>query len=203
MAVINLKTRSIQIKIVYYGPALSGKTANLRSISDRCGGRVQSQLVGLKTSEDHSVFFDFLTLTLPGINGFELQVRLYTVPGHDRYNETRKLILKGADGVVFVADASAMRKSNILSLKNLGTNLLDHKKNIARIPLVFQFNKYDLANKGTLLLPPATLWSDLNRPYRRPWFVASASKGPGVVATLKKIVVMTVDAVQKKYGEVR
>jgi hypothetical protein len=204
MAVINLKTRTIQIKIVYYGPALSGKSLSLKSIGK--GGdksRVLSQLVSLKTREDHSVFFDFLTLVLPRINGFDLHVRLYSVPGHDLYNETRKLILRGVDGVVFVADASAMRKSNILSLKNLGTNLREHKKDIARIPLVFQFNKYDLAANGALLLPPATLWSDLNRPLRRPCFVTSALRGRGVVAALKKIVVMTLDAVQKKYDEVR
>ena len=203
MAVINLKTRVIQIKIVYYGPARSGKTASLRLIADRCRERDRSRWVDLKTGEDHSVFFEFLTLTLPGVNGFDLHVRLYTVPGQDRFNETRKLVLKGADGIVFVADASAMRKNNILSMKNLGTNLLWHGKDIARVPLVFQFNKYDLADEGMLLLPPATLWSDLNRAYRRPCFVSSASKGRGVTTALKKIVVLTAHAVQKKFGEVR
>jgi signal recognition particle receptor subunit beta len=151
---------------------------------------------------DPTIFLDFLPITITGIDGFALKVRIYTVPGDELYNETRKTILRGVDGIVFVADASAMRKANILSLKNLQSNLLTYRKNLVRIPLVFQFNKYDLEEQGALLLPPTTLLNDLNSPYRKPYFVASALKGRNVVATLKKIITLTMDTLEKRYREV-
>jgi len=202
MAFINLRTFEIQIKIVYYGPAQSGKTANLRYIYATYQNALSSKLLTVSAGGDHTVFLDFLPITITGIDGFTLKVRIYTVPGNDLYDETRKTILKGVDGIVFVADASAMRKANILSLKNLQSNLILYRKDLAQIPLVFQFNKYDLEEEGALLLPPTTLLNDLNSPYRKPYFVANALKGKNVVATLKKIITMTVDAVEKRYREV-
>jgi signal recognition particle receptor subunit beta len=203
MAFINLRTREIQIKIVYYGPAQSGKTANLRYLYTTYRDVLLSKLLTVSAGGDPTIFLDFLPITLTDIDGFSLKVRIYTVPGHELYNETRKIVLKGVDGIVFVADASAMRKANILSLKNLQSNLLMYRKNLVRIPLVFQFNKYDLEEQGALLLPPTTLLNDLNSQFRKPYFVASALRGQNVVATLKKIITMTVDAVEKKYREVR
>lgn len=202
MAFINLRTREIQIKIVYCGPAQSGKTANLRYLYHKHKNSLPSKLLTVTAGGDRTIFFDFLPFTLSAINGFDLKVRLYTVPGHDLYEETRKTILKGVDGIVFVADASAMRKANILALKDLQSNLAFHGKSLARIPLVFQFNKYDLAEQGVLHLPHTTLLNDLNSSYRKPYFVASALKGKNVVATLKKIITMTVDAVETRYREV-
>jgi small GTP-binding protein len=202
MAFINLRTREIQIKIVYCGPPQAGKTANLRYLYHKHKNSFPSKLLTVTAGGDRTVFFDFLPFTLTAVNGVDLKVRLYTVPGHDRYEETRKTILKGVDGIVFVADASAMRKTNILSLKNLQSNLAAHGKSLARIPLVFQFNKYDLSEQGALLLPHTTLLNDLNSSYRKPYFVASALKGKNVTATLKKIITMSVDAVEKRYREV-
>lgn len=202
MAFINLRTHEIQIKIVYYGPAHSGKTANLRYIYTTYAGALPSKLLTVSAGGDHTVLLDFLPITVTDIDGFSLKVRIYTVPGHELYDETRKTVLRGVDGIVFVADASAMRKANILSLKNLQSNLMIYRKDLARIPLVFQFNKYDLEEQGALLLPRATLLNDLNSQYRKPYFVASALKGKNVVATLKKIITMTTDAVEKRYREV-
>jgi small GTP-binding protein len=202
MAFINLRTLEIQIKIVYYGPPQSGKTANLRYIYATYPDALPSKLLTVSAGGDHTVFLDFLPITVTGIDGFTLKIRIYTVPGHERYDETRKTVLRGVDGIVFVADASAMRKSNILSLKNLQSNLAMYRKDLAQIPMVFQFNKYDLEEQGALLLPRTTLLSDLNSPYRKPYFVASALKGTNVVATLKKIITLSVDAVAKRYREV-
>jgi len=202
MAFINLRTLEIQIKIVYYGPAQSGKTANLRYIYATYRDALPSKLLTVSAGGDHTVFLDFLPIAVTGIDGFTLKVRIYTVPGHELYDETRKTLLRGVDGIVFVADASAMRKANILSLKNLQSNLLMYRKDLAQIPLVFQFNKYDLEEQGALLLPRTTLLNDLNSLYRKPYFMASALKGRNVVATLKKIITMTMDAVEKRYREV-
>ena len=202
MAFINLRAREIQIKIVYYGPAQSGKTANLRRIDSLYRDSLPSRLLTVAAGGERTVFLDFMAFTVPRVNGFDVKVRIYTVPGHERYHETRRTVLKGVDGVVFVADLSAMRKTNLMSLIELRSNLRAHGKDLARIPLVFQFNKCDLAESGTLLLPATTLLADLNCEYRRPYFVASARKGRNVVPTLKKIITSTMDAVEKRYREV-
>jgi GTPase SAR1 family protein len=202
MAFINLRAREIQIKIVYYGPAHSGKTANLRRIYALYRNSLQSRLLTVTAGDERTIFLDFMTFTVPRINGFDLKVRIYTVPGHEPCAEIRKTVLKGADGIVFVADLSAMRKTNIMSLIDLRSNLRSLGKDLARIPLVFQLNKCDLGERGTLLLPAATLLSDLNGEYRRPYFVASAARGKNVVSTLKKIITTTMDAVEKRYHEV-
>ena len=123
MAFINLRAREIQIKIVYYGPAHSGKTANLRRIYALYRNRLQSRLLTVTAGDERTIFLDFMTFTVPRINGFDLKVRIYTVPGHEPCAEIRKTVLKGADGIVFVADLSAMRKTNIMSLIDLRSNL--------------------------------------------------------------------------------
>lgn len=202
MAFINLRAREIQLKIVYCGPAQSGKTANLRRVYSLCRDSLQSRLLTVAAGGERTLFCDFMAFTVPGVGGFDLKVRIYTVPGHELYSEVRKTILKGTDGIVFVADLSAMRKTNVLSLIELRSNLRSLGKDLARIPLVFQLNKADLAERGSLLLPPATLLADLNGDYRRPHFLASAATGRNVAATLKKIITLTMDAIVTRYHEV-
>jgi GTPase SAR1 family protein len=202
MAFINLRAREIQVKIVYYGPAQSGKTANLRRIYSLYRDSLDSKLLTVTAGGERTLFCDFMAFTVPQVKGFDLKVRIYTVPGHEHSGEVRKAILKGTDGIVFVADLSAMRKTNMLSLIELRSHLRAHGKDLARIPLVFQLNKCDLGEGGTLLLPEPTLLGDLNREYRRPYFPASAAKGRNVVATLKAIITSTMDAIEKRYHEV-
>jgi len=194
MAFINTRNKQVQLKIVYYGPGQGGKTTNLLYLHQNFSERIKSKMVTIDTYGDRTLFFDFFPLDLGQIDGFEIKIQLYTVPGQPKYQATRKLVLNGADGIVFVADMLAsMRRKNILSLKDLYENLREHKKNIFKIPLVFQFNKVDLAEKGYPVLPRELLANDLNRhrQLKRPWFSASALNGENVVSTLKKIISMT------------
>ena len=193
MAFINIRNNQIQLKIVYYGPSQGGKTTNLLYIHKNFGGKIKSQMVVIDTYGDRTIFFDFLPFDLGQINGFNVKVQLYAVPGQTKYDATRKLVLNGVDGIVFVADMLAlMRRKNILSLKNLNENLRAYNKNIFKIPLVFQFNKVDLAQKGYPILPRELLVNDLNRQLKRPYISSSALTGENVAATLKKIITMTV-----------
>ena len=149
-------------------------------------------MVSIDTCGDRTIFFDTFPLDLGQINGFDIKIQLYTVPGQPKYDATRKLVLNGVDGIVFVADMLAsMRRKNILSLNNLYENLKTYNRNIFKIPLVFQFNKIDLSQKGYPLLPKERLASDLNRQLKRPWVIASALNGLNVAITLKKIISMT------------
>jgi len=192
MAFINTRNKQVQLKIVYYGPGQGGKTTNLLYLHKNFSERIKSKMVTIDTYGDRTLFFDFFPLNLGQIDGFEIKIQLYTVPGQPKYHATRKLVLNGADGIVFVADMLAsMRRKNILSLKDLYENLREHKKNIFKIPLVFQFNKVDLAEKGYPVLPRELLANDLNRQLKRPWISASALNGENVVSTLKKIISMT------------
>ncbi len=192
MAFINTRNKQVQLKIVYYGPGQGGKTTNLLYLHKNFSERIKSKMVTIDTYGDRTLFFDFFPLDLGQIDGFEIKIQLYTVPGQPKYHATRKLVLNGADGIVFVADMLAsMRRKNILSLKDLYENLLEHKKNIFKIPLVFQFNKVDLAEKGGPVLSQELLAQDLNRQLKRPWISASALTGENVVSTLKKIISMT------------
>ena len=148
MAFINLKSKEIKIKIVYYGPGQSGKTTNLIYIYSKFRNQIRSKMITIDTSGDRTIFFDFLPFNLGKLNGFNIMVQLYTVPGQVRYRATRELVLRGADGVVFVADMSkTKRRENIISLKDLHHNLMKYNKRILNIPLVFQFNKLDLVKK--------------------------------------------------------
>ncbi|OQX12312.1 MAG: gliding motility protein [Desulfobulbaceae bacterium A2] len=199
MSFVNLKDRVIQVKIVYYGPGRGGKTTNLEYINRRFRNQIQSEMVSLKTHGDRTLFFDFLPFNMGQINGYDLKIQLYTVPGQVKYNATRKLVLKGVDGLVFVADAQEeMRAKNIASLNQLHENLLEYKESIFRVPLVLQYNKVDLREQGVPILPISTLEYDLNSRLRVPAFEASAITGYNVPETLKKIISMSVVALQKK-----
>ncbi|PIE56952.1 MAG: gliding motility protein [Desulfobulbus propionicus] len=199
MSFINLKEKVVQIKIVYYGPGRGGKTTNLEYINRKFRKQIQSEMVSLKTHGDRTLFFDFLPFNMGQIKGYDMKIQLYTVPGQVKYNATRKLVLKGVDGIVFVADAQEhMREKNIRSLNQLHENLLSYKESIFRLPLVLQYNKIDLRNQGIPVLPTNILEKDLNSKLKVPSFEASALTGYNVASTLKKIISSTVISIQKK-----
>jgi small GTP-binding protein len=198
MAFVNLKNKEIQVKIVYYGPGRGGKTTNLEYIYKKFRNRINTEMVTVKTHGDRTLFFDFLPFDIGVINGYDVKIQLYTVPGQVKYNATRRLVLRGVDGIVFVADAMAVRREkNILSLKNLQENLSNYKKSIFKIPCVLQYNKIDLKEQGIPLLSTDVLEQDLNSQLKRPFFEASALKGTNVVMTLKKIISMTVASIKR------
>ena len=202
MAFINLRNKEIQCKIVFYGPGRSGKTTNLEYVYGRFREYIRSDMVTIKTQEDRTLFFDFLPIGLGKIRDFEIRVQLYTVPGQVVYNATRRLVLKGVDGVVFVADSLMdRRKKNIVSLNNLRENLATYKKNIFKIPLVLQYNKRDLAKENIPLIPEHVINADLNSKLNAPYYLASAVKGVNVVNTLKTIIKMTVAAIEKNISQ--
>lgn len=199
MAFVNLKNRDVQVKIVYYGPGRGGKTTNLEYVYRKFRKRIKTEMVTIKTQGDRTLFFDFLPLGLGKIKGYDIKIQLYTVPGQVKYNATRKLVLRGVDGVVFVADSMAVRrKHNILSLRNLQENLAAYNKSIFKIPLVIQYNKRDLASQGIPLLPISTLQKDLNSKLKAPALEASALEGKNVVETLKRIILLTVASLERE-----
>ena len=187
MAVVNLKKRQIECKIVYYGPARCGKTTNLEYIHKAFSQHVKGQMISIDTEGDRTLFFDFLPLELGKVKGCDVRVQLYTVPGQVRYSSTRKLVLRGADGVVFVADSLEVRREqNMLALKDLQQNLRDYNLSIFKIPLVMQFNKRDLADAHIPLMSLERMSNDLNRQLKAPAFPAAALKGSGVGKTLQE-----------------
>ena len=199
MSFINLREKIVQVKIAYYGPGRGGKTTNLEYINRKVSRQIQSEMISLKTHGDRTLFFDFLPFNMGQIKGYDLKIQLYTVPGQVKYNATRKLVLKGVDGIVFVADAQEqMREKNIRSLNQLHENLQDYKESIFRLPLVLQYNKVDLRNQGIPVLPTSVLDKDLNSKLKVPTFEASALTGYNVPETLKKIISSTVISIQKK-----
>jgi signal recognition particle receptor subunit beta len=183
MSLVNYATREITCKIVYYGPGRSGKTTNLQYIHSRVPWDRKGEMVSLATEADRTLFFDFLPINLGRISGFTTRFQLYTVPGQVYYNATRKLVLQGADGVVFVADSQKPKiDSDIESFRNLQQNLLEHGIDIRDIPVVIQYNKRDLPNVFSL----EQLEEELN--FRNvPSFPASALMGEGVFDTLRSI----------------
>ena len=198
MAFINMKNKEVQAKIVYYGPGRGGKTTNLEYIYKQFRERIPSEMVSIKTHGDRTLFFDFLPFDVGTIKGYSIRMQLYTVPGQIKYDATRRLVLKGVDAVVFVADSLAVqREQNLISLKNLQDNLAAHKKDIYTIPLILQYNKRDLENQGIPVMPVEVMENDLNDKLKVPSIPASALKGDNVVVTLKKIISMTMASFQK------
>lgn len=199
MSFINFKKKEVQVKIVYYGPGRGGKTTNLEYIYSNFKDRIKTEMVAIKTQGDRTLFFDFLPFDMGKIKGYDVKVQLYTVPGQVKYDATRELVLRGVDGVVFVADSmEARRQQNLQSLKNLQENLAIHKKSIFKIPLVLQYNKRDLAEQDIPLLSVETLEKGLNSKLKVPSFEASAVVGTNVVQTLKKIISMTMASVENQ-----
>lgn len=181
MSFINYNAKEIHCKIVYYGPSLSGKTTNLQWVYQKTTTPEKSQMVELPTDVERTLFFDFLPMDIGEIRGYKTRFHLYTVPGQVVYDASRKLILKGLDGLVFVADSQAERmEENIQSLNNLEKNLEQQGYDIRNIPLVFQYNKRDLPNA----LPLNELRNQLNR-FNAPDFEGSAREGKGVFEALK------------------
>jgi signal recognition particle receptor subunit beta len=183
MTFINYAAKEINCKIVYYGPGLGGKTTNLQYIYAKTAPEAKGKMISLATETDRTLFFDFLPLDLGTIRGFSTRFHLYTVPGQVFYDASRKLILKGVDGVVFVADSQEERmEANIESIRNLGANLADHGFDLAELPYALQFNKRDL--------PTAVRVDQMYRMLnfkREPTFEAVATTGHGVFDTLKSV----------------
>lgn len=193
MAIISFRSNEIHCKIVYYGPGRGGKTTNLVSIHKALASQVRGELLSIDTAGDRTLFFDFLPMDLGTIGKFRIKISLYTVPGQVRYNDTRKLVLKGVDGIVFVADSlEARRTSNAESFQNLENNLKEQGKSVNGVPLVMQYNKRDLDGSKVVVMPVEAMEGDLNAYKRYPSFAASALRGDGVRETFKKICVMTV-----------
>lgn len=201
MAIINLKKREVECKIVFYGPGRGGKTSNLQYIFQNSRPLMNDEMVSIKTKGDLTLFFDFVPMGVGKIKGCDVRVQLYTVPGQVRYSSTRKLVLKGVDGLVFVADSLKVRhEKNILSLKDLAINLQSYGQNIMKIPLVLQYNKRDLADEGVPLMPVEEMEKAYNQQLKVPSFAASAVTGENVNATLKTCLVLTLKSLKKEAG---
>ena len=185
MSLVNFTTREITCKIVYYGPGRSAKTTNLQYVYGRVPEDRRGRMVSLATETERTLFFDFLPLELGSISGFTTRFHLYTVPGQVYYNSTRKLVLQGADGVVFVADSQVRQlDQNIESLQNLQANLLELEEDARSMPIVFQYNKQDLPSD--LVLTPEELDQALNF-WGVPSFPSDALRGEGVFETLRAV----------------
>ncbi len=199
MASINFKKKEIECKIVYYGPGRSGKTTNLEYIFKSYKNYVAGEMISIKTEGDRTLFFDFLPIGIGMIKGFNIRVQLYTVPGQVQYKSTRKLVLKQADGIVFVADSVKVRREkNILSLKDMQANLKEYGISIYKVPLVLQYNKRDLADQGIPLMPLDQMEKELNSQLKVPSFPAIAVAGQGVGKTLKECLKLTIVSIRKQ-----
>jgi signal recognition particle receptor subunit beta len=195
MVLFNYSTRELTAKIVYYGPGICGKTTNLQFIHENLPGEVRGKMLSLATKTDRTLFFDFLPIDLGEIRGMKTRVQLYTVPGQVFYNETRKLVLKGVDGIVFVADSQeTMLGANAESFKNLEENLKAHGMKLAEIPHVIQFNKRDLPKLSGI----EDLNAALNK-FNAPFYESVATTGIGVQDTLKAIVKLVLLNLTRKY----
>jgi len=189
MVSINYSAREVCCKIVYYGPGLSGKTTNLQYVHQKVPQDTRGKLISLATEADRTLYFDFLPINIGTINGFQAKFQLYTVPGQVYYNATRKLVLRGVDGIVFVADSQPDKMDeNIESLANLEDNLVEYGYDLDTLPLVIQYNKRDLPG----ILSIEELNQKLNSRGRK-WFEASATTGNGVFGTLKMIIKLVLE----------
>ena len=194
MSFINYSAREINCKIVYYGPGLCGKTTNLIYIYKKTNPDSKGKMISLATETERTLFFDFLPLALGNIKGFKVRFHLYTVPGQVFYDASRKLILRGVDGVIFVADSQVERmEANIESIENLRKNLKDQGLNLDAMPFVIQYNKRDLPN----VVPVEELNRVLN-PRNVPNFEAVAATGKGVFDTLKELAKTVILELKKK-----
>ena len=201
MAFINKSAKEIQVKIVYYGPGLCGKTTNLLYVNQKMNAKFMGKMISIDTRGDKTLFFDFLPLSLGKIRGYNIRVQLYTVPGQVLYNESRKMVLKGVDGVVFVADSMAVQQEpNKESLMNLRENLAEDNLDLDELPLVLQFNKRDLEGSVIPILDKEVMDEDLNSMIKTPApaILASAIQGPGVFETLREISKITIKSVHHK-----
>ncbi|MBF0228752.1 MAG: GTPase domain-containing protein [Desulfamplus sp.] len=202
MAIVNLKDKTIQIKIVYYGPGRSGKTTNIEFIHNKLQQNKNQQisnLVSIDTKGDRTLFFDFFPVSLGKINGFDLKLKLYTTPGQVKYEATRRLVLKGVDGLVFVADSLTSRQdANLESFENLKSNLLYHKQSLSDVKLIFQWNKRDIDEKMIPLSPIEEMERLLNSELKVQSFPASATSGMNVLKTVNYISKETVKSVIEK-----
>jgi len=194
MTFINYSAREINIKLVYYGPGLGGKTTNLQWIYQKTDPETKGKMISLATETDRTLFFDFLPLDLGTVRGFKTRFHLYTVPGQVFYDASRKLILKGADGVVFVADSQEARmEANIEALKNLEKNLREQGYDLKSLPYALQFNKRDLPTAVSV----EEMYRLLN--YKEePTFEAVATRGMGVFETLKAVAKVVLMELKKK-----
>lgn len=183
MAIINFSTRQINCKIVYYGTGLGGKTTNLKYIHSQLSPTTRGELISLATETERTLFFDFLSLDLGTIQNFKTYFSLYTVPGQEEYNASRRLILNGVDGIIFVADSDNLRmQDNLDSLRNMIENLAEYNLTLDQVPWVLQYNKRDLSTAATLhRLETACNVRNV------PSFEAIASQGLGVFATLRAV----------------
>jgi hypothetical protein len=193
MSFINYSSREINCKIVYYGPGLCGKTTNLQYVYAKTNPEAKGKMISLATETERTLFFDFLPLSLGEIRGFKTRFHLYTVPGQVFYDASRKLILKGVDGVVFVADSQIERmEANLESVENLRVNLAEQGYNLDRVPYVVQYNKRDLPNVATV--------DELHRlinPRNVPEYQAVAPTGVGVFDTLKAVAKLVLTELKK------
>src|SRR6185503_21222659 len=191
MVQINFAQKQVNAKIVYYGPGMSGKTTNLEIVYQRAPQPNRGDLTSISTDGDRTLFFDFMPLDLGTVAGMRTCFQIYTVPGQVYYNSTRKLVLQGVDGVVFVADSSAsMVEENLESMRNLEQNLAEYGKTLAQMPLIIQYNKRDL--------PDAMTVDELNKilnPYNAPFYEAIANTGQGVFPTLKALAARVLESI--------
>ncbi len=189
MSTINFAKREISFKIVYYGPAMSGKTTNLRYIYGAIPQKVKGEFTSIATETERTLFFDFLPIELGSIKGFTIRLSLYTVPGQYIYRLTRKSVLRATDGIVFVADSQTVKEQeNIDNFKDMEENLLEFGENLESIPLIFQYNKRDLID----IVPLERLHNELNPENKYEYFTSIASIGYGVMDTLKAITKLVV-----------
>jgi hypothetical protein len=196
MVQINFALREVNCKIVYYGPGLSGKTTNLEMVHQKVPADHRGELTSIATEGDRTLFFDFMPLDLGKVAGMNTKLQLYTVPGQVYYNATRKIVLQGADGIVFVVDSQQDKmEENLESLNNLEENLKEHGVQLSKTPCVLQYNKRDLPN----ITPVEELEAKLNR-YGWPFFEAVAITGDGVLPTLKRLAGMVLESLNKEYG---
>ena len=195
MSLVNYSTREITCKIVYYGPGRCGKTSNLQYIHAYVPDDRKGSMVSLATETDRTLFFDYLPLELGSISGFQTRIQLYTVPGQVYYNATRKLVLRGSDGVVFVADSQRdQMDENLESLRNLHENLLEENVDLKDFPMVLQYNKRDLPDIATI-----EEMDDLLNFKGMPAFPAAAISGEGVFDTLKAVSQLVLQSLSKKF----